>query len=110
MMQSILFWTTATLYALATCLHFFGAVFQRPWTARVAFALAGVGLLPHAASLALRWVEVGHGPYQTRYEVVSANAFLLVLVYLGACLRSRELRGLGVFLMPRSPSSAWAGP
>ena len=46
--------------------------------------LLGLSLAPLGATLALRWSEVGHGPYQTRFEVIAANVFVLVLAWLVA--------------------------
>ena len=99
-MQSILFWSAVTLYALATIAWFAWAAFGRKWGAGAGTALLALGLLPHAGAIALRWVEVGHGPYNTRYEVISADTFILVAVWLAATLVARGLRGLGVFVAP----------
>ena len=99
-MQSILFWSATTLYALATVAFFAWASFGRERGADAGRALLGLALLPHAGSLALRWAEVGHGPYNTRYEVVSADTFLLVAVFLVAAALARGLRGLGVLVAP----------
>jgi len=101
-MQSILFWSATTLYALATVAFFAWASFQREWGATAGRALLGLALLPHAASLALRWIEVGHGPYNTRYEVISADTLLLVAVWFVAAALARGLRGLGVLVAPAS--------
>jgi len=98
--QSILFWSAVTLYALATVAWFAWAAFRKDWGATAGRTLLALGLLPHAGSLAMRWVEVGHGPYNTRYEVISADTFILVLVWLVATLVARGLRGLGVFVAP----------
>ena len=99
-MQSILFWSAVTLYALATVAYFSWAAFGREWGATAGRALLALGFLPHAGSLALRWVEVGHGPYNTRYEVISADTFIVVAVWLVATMVARGLRGLGVFVAP----------
>ena len=99
-MQSILFWSATTLYALATVAWFAWASFRREWGATLGRALLGLALLPHAGSLALRWNEVGHGPYNTRYEVISADTILLVAVWLVAAALARGLRGLGVLVAP----------
>ena len=112
-MQSALFWTATTLYALATVAFFAWVSFRRDWGARTGRALLGIGLLPHAASLALRWMEVGHGPYNTRYEVISADTFLVVAAWFVAAGIARGLRGLGAFvapaafLMPAATSTSW---
>ena len=97
-MQSTLFWTATTLYALATVAFFAWVSFRRDWGAVAGRWLLGLALLPHATALALRWVEVGHGPYNTRYEVISADTFLLVAVWFMAAAIGRGLRGLGAFV------------
>jgi ABC-type transport system involved in cytochrome c biogenesis permease subunit len=99
-MQSILFWTATTLYALATVAFFAWAAFRKEGGAAAGRALLGLGLLPHAGSLALRWIEVGHGPYNTRYEVISADTFIVVAVWFAATALARGLRGLGLFVAP----------
>lgn len=99
-MQSILFWGTATLYALSTVLFFVWVSFRRDGAERWGVLAASAGLAPHLASLVLRWQEVGHGPFSSRYEVVSANAFLLVVLYLVSTFFASGLRGIGVFVMP----------
>ena len=70
MAQSVTFWAAAALYAMGTALFFVWLAFRRDGAARWAVAVTGAGLVPHAASLALRWMEVGHGPFSTRYEVL----------------------------------------
>lgn len=99
-MESTAFWAAATLYAVSTVLLFVATVFDREAAERWGTRAAAAGLAPHALSLALRWQEVGHGPFSTRYEVVSANALLLVGLYLGSTALARGLRSLGVFVMP----------
>jgi ABC-type transport system involved in cytochrome c biogenesis permease subunit len=99
-MQSILFWAAATLLALSTAAFFWGYAARSARFEAGGAVLLGLSLLPLATTLGLRWAEVGHGPYQTRYEVISADAFLLVLVWLAVTLRVRSLRGLGTFVAP----------
>jgi ABC-type transport system involved in cytochrome c biogenesis permease subunit len=100
MAQSVTFWTAVTLYACATILFFVWLAFRRESAARWGLGAAAAALLPHCASLALRWQEVGHGPFSTRYEVLSANAFVLVALFLLSQLWAPPLRGLGAFVMP----------
>ena len=99
-MQTYMFWGATTCYALATGLFFVALVFGKQGGARWGRISAVAGLLPHAAALGLRWAEVGHGPYSSRYEVISCNAFVLVALYLGATLVYRQLRPMGAFIMP----------
>ncbi len=99
-MQSLAFWTAVTAYALATVLFFAGFAFRRQRLAGAGRVLAVLALLPHAAAIGLRWAEVGHGPYNTRYEVLSADVFLLVAVYAVASLLAKGIRPLGAFVLP----------
>ncbi len=98
--QSLLFWTAVTLYAFATALFFFWAAFKKESTGTWGFRLTLAALFPHAITLVMRWVEVGHGPYSSRYEVLSANAFVLVACYAGVVRAKKELQGLGAFVLP----------
>jgi len=100
MAQSVTFWAAVTAYALGTALFFVWLAFRRDGAARWAVAATGAGLVPHAVSLALRWMEVGHGPFSTRYEVLSANAFVLVAFFLLAQAWAPALRALGAFVLP----------
>lgn len=98
--QSIVFWSAATLYAASTIAFLSGFAFRNALAVRSGSWLAAAGLIPHAAAILLRWFEVGHGPYSSRYEVLSANAFLLVCGLLLATLVARGLENLGGLVMP----------
>jgi ABC-type transport system involved in cytochrome c biogenesis permease subunit len=99
-MQSTLFWIATTLYALATVAFFAWVAFRKESGAALGRWLLGLALVPHAASLALRWLEVGHGPYNTRYEVISADTLLVVAVWFAAAALARGLRTLGPLIAP----------
>lgn len=100
MSQSITFWGATTLYAVSTILYFFDSAFRSDRLAALARWTGTAALVPHAVSLGLRWAEVGHGPYSSRYEVISSNAFLLVATWVASSLFSRAVASLGVFVMP----------
>lgn len=99
-MQTLAFWAAVTCYAAGTVLFFLQAAFGREASGRWGRRVAALGLVPHLAALGLRWAEVGHGPFSTRYEVLSANAFLLVALFLLATLWAPGLRALGAFVLP----------
>ncbi len=100
MNQSLVFWSAATLYAISTILFFLDAAFRSQRILSWGKWIGLGGLLPHAAAIVLRWVEVGHGPYSSRYEVISSNVFLLVVAWGVSTLVSRGLSSLGAFVMP----------
>jgi ABC-type transport system involved in cytochrome c biogenesis permease subunit len=99
-MQSVLFWSATTCYSAATVLLFVWLACDKDWGGVWGTRLAACGLVPHGAGLALRWIEVGHGPYNTRYEIVSSDTFILVLAYLVTVRFVRRFAGVGVVVMP----------
>ena len=64
--------------------------------------MAAVGLIHHTAALALRWWAVGHGPYMTRYEVLSSDAWMAVALYLFVSRRRGGLKHTGLVVLPLS--------
>jgi ABC-type transport system involved in cytochrome c biogenesis permease subunit len=99
-MQSVLFWTAVTLYAASTVLFFVWISFRKERAGSTARALAWIALAPNAGAVALRWVEVGHGPWNTRYEVMSGQALFTAGVFLVASRLAPKLRWLGVAVLP----------
>lgn len=99
-MQSLAFWVAVTAYAVSAGAFFAAFAFAKERVGAIGRWVAAAGLVPHAIAIGLRWAEVGHGPYNTRYEVLSADVFLLVVVFVGATLLARGLRPLGAFVMP----------
>jgi ABC-type transport system involved in cytochrome c biogenesis permease subunit len=99
-MQTVLFWTAATLYAVATALFFAWVAFRKERAQAVARALAWSALVPHAGAVALRWIEQGHGPWSTRFEVLSGQALFSAAVFLVASRLAPKLRWLGVVVLP----------
>ncbi len=99
-MQSVLFWLATTLYAASTALYLAWFSFRRERAANVARALAWAALVPHAGAVALRWIEVAHGPWSTRYEVLSGQALFMAAVFLVASRSAPKLRWLGAVVLP----------
>src|SRR5512145_2312457 len=98
-MQSASFWAAVTAYAISSAAFFAALAFRKVRFGALGQWLAAVGLLPHGIAVGLRWAEVGHGPYNTRYEVLSADALLLVAAYVAASSFARGIRPLGAFVM-----------
>lgn len=98
--EVLLMWAAVTVYAIGSVLFAVGGVFGRDRVLRAALGVSLIGLAPHAAAIAGRWVRVGHGPYLGFYEVVSSFAFASVLVLGVVTWRYAALRVAGVALMP----------
>ncbi|MCE5204216.1 MAG: cytochrome c biogenesis protein CcsA [Coriobacteriales bacterium] len=98
--EIVFMWVTVSLYALASALFIIGFVFRKERVSSVALAVTVVGLVPHLAAIAGRWVRVGHGPFIGFYEVVSSYAFVGVVAFCLLLWRYRSLRATGIVLMP----------
>jgi ABC-type transport system involved in cytochrome c biogenesis permease subunit len=98
--QTLAFWSASTLYALASIAALAGFAFRKPFWTLLGTWGAVIALIPHATAIVLRWQEVDHGPYSSRYEVLSANAFLLVIALLLVARFLRGLEGLGALILP----------
>jgi cytochrome c-type biogenesis protein CcsB len=93
-------WAAVTIYALASVLFVFGVVFRKELLVSAAFWVAVAGLLPHTAAIALRWVQVGHGPYLGFFEIASSFAWGSIVVLALVSWRNNRMRVLGVVLAP----------
>jgi cytochrome c-type biogenesis protein CcsB len=97
-----LVWSAVFIYAASTVLFAVGTVFNRDRLVGIGVALATLGIVPHTAAFAIRWVRVGHAPFLGFYEVVSAYAFATVVTTVLLAWWRPQLRTLGTVLMPLS--------
>ena len=100
LLETILHWTAVGLYILSAILFAHALLWNHPQRARWATALAALGLLPHSAALIVRWVEVGHGPYMLKYEVLSSNAWIAIVMLLLVLWRRPNWAGLALVALP----------
>ncbi len=80
--EAILHWSAVTLYIAGTVGFAYTLIFSRQEKVRVATWVTATGLIPHTAGLALRYIHVGHGPYMLKYEVLSSNAWIAIVMLL----------------------------
>lgn len=95
-----LLWSAVVLYGAAAALLASGVVFDAPARSRWALRVAALGLLPHATAIGMRWIEVGHGPYMMKYEVLSSNAWITVIALLLFLRRKPAWLALGLVVLP----------
>jgi cytochrome c-type biogenesis protein CcsB len=96
----ILYLTATTFYALSSIIYIYCLVFKKEERLNLAMSGAIIGLLFHSASIAMRWIETGHGPYITMYEVLSKYAWFSVVVFLLAQHKYEKIRIAGFIVMP----------
>jgi len=98
--EAVLHWVAVGWYIVATVVLVHAVLFDRAQRVRWALALAGIGLIPHAVALGLRWHATGHGPYMMKYEVLSSNAWLAVAMLVVVLWRRPSWGAIGIIVLP----------
>lgn len=97
-----LHWAGATLYIGGLMFFAYAIFFNHPERARWAQWITAGGLLPHLAALVARYIAVGHGPYMLKYEVLSSNAWIAVVMLLLFLWRKPAWASLALIVLPVS--------
>lgn len=98
--EIVLTFLALTGYAVSSALVAIGVIFMKEVFSRRAVLAAGIGLAFQTASLGVRWVRVGHGPYLGFYEVAAALVLFTVAAFVYAVWRSPRLAAAGIGVMP----------
>jgi cytochrome c-type biogenesis protein CcsB len=93
-------WAAVGLYSAASVCFVWGAASGGERGLRWGLVPALLGLFPHGAAILLRWAEAGHGPYISRVEVLSSNAWVALAMFLGAAAWRPRLRAAGFVVVP----------
>ena len=95
-----LHWVAVVLYTFAALANTSGLIFKKPRFEYLSYWLVGVGLFAHSAALIYRWWLSGHGPYVTRYEIMSSNAWIALVVFLIFAKFFPRIRPASIFVFP----------
>lgn len=101
-LETSLQWAAAALYITATVLFASSSLFAHNATARWGLWVTAAGLVPHGVALVIRWGRVGHGPYMLKYEVLSSNAWIAIVMLLLFVGRRPGWAPLAVAALPAS--------
>jgi len=102
LLETILHWAAVGFYIVATVLFAHALLWNHAPRVRWGLWAAALGLVPHSAALIVRWIEVGHGPYMLKYEVLSSNAWIAIVMLLVAVWRRPAWVGLALVALPLS--------
>lgn len=91
----IMYLTATTFYALSSIVYIYSLVFKKEERIGFAAKVALAGLLFHSVSIALRWAEVGHGPYVGTFEISSGYAWASVAIFLITQQKFEKIRSAG---------------
>jgi len=100
--QVILHWIAVGFYVISSAFFAYSISFQKEKALKPAMIMALLGLIPHAIAIIIRWDIAGHGPYMTKYEVLSADAWITVLLFTVAAWKIPKIRPAGVIVMALS--------
>lgn len=100
--ETTLHWTGISLYIAGIVGVAYALIFDHPRKRFVGLWLAAAGLVPHTAALVVRYVQVGHGPYMMKYEVLSSNAWLAIVLLLLFLWRQPRWTALALVVLPVS--------
>lgn len=95
-----LHWAAVVIYACASLANTFGVIFEKERFRKAGYTLAFLGLLVHGSALIYRWQYAGHGPYMTRYEILSSNAWIVMLMFLVFARYFTRIRPTSIIVFP----------
>lgn len=93
-------WTAVIIYVFAAVTNIYGLIFKKDRAERISYFIAIAGLIVHGAALIYRWRIAGHGPYMARYEVLSSNAWVVLLLFLIFSKAYPRIRPASIFVFP----------
>lgn len=93
---------SVAVYIAATALFASATLSSKPARARLALWVTAAGLLVQGTALLVRWYAVGHGPYMLKYEVLSSNAWIVIVMMLAFLWRRPHWTALALLALPVS--------
>ena len=98
--EALFHWLAVILYIVGTVLFAHALIFAHPDKLRRAFWMTAAGVGPHSVALILRYVHVGHGPYMMKYEVLSSNAWIALVMLLIFLWRKPNWSSVALVALP----------
>ena len=93
-------WAAVVFYIGGVIAFAYALIFAHPNKLAQAKWLTAVGLVPHTVALTLRYIHVGHGPYMMKYEVLSSNAWITIVMLLIFLWRKPNWSALALVALP----------
>ncbi len=99
-LEVMLHWGAVLLYVAAAVTFSISTLFDKQKLFKVAVVLTMIGLIPHTAAILIRWSATGHGPYMARYEVMSSNGWVILVMFLLFSIKMQKIRFSGMIVLP----------
>ncbi|MBU1708564.1 MAG: cytochrome c biogenesis protein CcsA, partial [Proteobacteria bacterium] len=88
------------IYAFASLANSWGIIFSKAKVEKAGLILVWAGLLVHSGALVFRWIAAGHGPYISKYEVLSSNAWVMLVFFLLFARIYPRIRQISIIVFP----------
>ena len=98
--EALFHWIAVVFYIGGLMAFAYAQIFAHPEKVAQAKWLTVIGLVPHSVALALRWQHVGHGPYMMKYEVLSSNAWIAIVMLLIFLWRRPNWAAVALVVLP----------
>jgi ABC-type transport system involved in cytochrome c biogenesis permease subunit len=97
--EQLFLWAALLIYLAAGCLAIVSQIFQKK-SEHIILLLMSAGLVLQTLSISLRWERLGHGPFNTMFEILSSNIWSLMLFFILVYWRIEKIRAIASIVMP----------
>jgi cytochrome c-type biogenesis protein CcsB len=98
--EALFHWIAVVFYIGGLMAFAYAQIFAHPGKIPQAKWFTAVGVVPHSVALALRWQHVGHGPYMMKYEVLSSNSWIAIVMLLIFLWRKPNWAAVALVVLP----------
>jgi cytochrome c-type biogenesis protein CcsB len=98
--ETIFFWVTLAIYALASGGYIYSFVFRRPGSLRALTCFTWLGFLSNTATIAARYQAQGHLPWAGDYESALMGGWFIAAGTLAIAWRNKALQALAAATLP----------
>jgi cytochrome c-type biogenesis protein CcsB len=98
--ETIFFWITMVIYALAAVGHIYSLVFKNSRVMPAMTILVGVGLMTHSVAIGARFLAQGHLPWSGDYESALMGGWIIIGATILVGWRNKSLQALAVGTVP----------
>ncbi|HLP77912.1 MAG TPA: cytochrome c biogenesis protein CcsA [Candidatus Paceibacterota bacterium] len=98
--EALAHWIAVTFYIGGLVAFAYALFFAHPEKFARAKWLVAAGVVPHSVALVLRYIHVGHGPYMMKYEVLSSNSWIAIVMLLIFLWRKPNWSSIALVVLP----------
>lgn len=97
---TIIHWSAVVIYVLAAIFNTSGTIFRKERALSISHFLVWGGLIVHGIGILWWWKIVGHGPYISRFEILSSQAWVGLFLFMVFAHYLPRIRAAGILVIP----------